>query len=260
MGLRDAPPATFDGLITLHRAQIRKIPFENLDIHLGRGVDPTRTAIFAKCVGRRRGGYCFELNELLIAALQGFGFAARRGLVRVHLSGRPSAHTHQFSIVTINAQDYLVDAGFGGQSPRGPLPLVLDAVTAIAFKRYRFVAAASFGTMLQDWWDGAWRDLYSFDSQAVLDVDRVMGNHFASTHPSTFFTWAKTASIQTSDARFSLLDGVMTHETAQGVSETQIPPGDAYLELLETVFGIELDAKYSDFKPLNPPPQKPASA
>lgn len=245
-----------DGLKALHRAQMRKIPFENLDIHLGRGIDASRPAILAKCVTRRRGGYCFELNELLYVALRTFGFPARRGLARVHLSGRPSPHTHQFTITTIAGQDFLTDAGFGGQSPRGPIPLVFDAVTEIDFKRYRLVCAPHLGTMLQDWWQDAWRDLYSFDGREVLDVDRTLGNHMTSTHPASFFTWAKTASIHTSDARFSLFENVLTHETAQGVSETTIPPGEPYLELLETVFGIELDASYDQLKPLNPPPPK----
>lgn len=224
---------------------------------MGRGIDPSRQAIFAKTIGKRRGGYCFELNELLFCALEIFGFASRRGLARVHLAGRPSPHTHQFSIATVDGQDFLVDAGFGGQSPRGPIPLILDAVTEIDFKRYRLIAAPPFGTMLQDWWLGAWRDLYSFDGRPVLDADRALGNHFTSTHPSAFFTWAKTASIHTSDARFSLFETVLTHETAQGVAETNIPPGEPYLELLETVFGIELDARYQDLKPLNPAPPKP---
>lgn len=241
---------------TLHRAQIRKIPFENLDIHLGRGIDVSRAAIFSKSVVKRRGGYCFEVNELLFWALEAFGFQARRGLARVHLSGQVGPHTHQFSIATIDGQDYLVDAGFGGQSPRGPLPLILDVVTEVDFKRYRMITAPPFGTLLQDWWQGAWRDLYSFDGRRVIDADRVLGNHMTSTHPSAFFTWAKTASIHTSDARFSLFERTLTHETAQGVTETAVPPGEAYLEILETVFGIELDAGFDALRPLHPGPAK----
>lgn len=252
--MRAPPPPTFEGLKALHRAQIRKIPFENLDILLGRKIDPSRPAIFAKALGKRRGGYCFELNELLFAAIDSLGFVVRRGLARVHLAGQPSPHTHQFSIATIDGQDFVVDAGFGGQSPRGPLPMVLDSVIEVDFKRYRFVASSGHGTMLQDWWLGSWRNLYSFDGRAVLEPDRIMGNHMTSTHPNSFFTWAKTASIQTSDARFSIFDNKLTHETAAGVSETEVPAGEAYLEILETVFGIELDARYDELKPLNPPP------
>lgn len=257
VGLRSPPPATLDGLKALHRAQVQTIPFENFDILLRRGIDPSRPAIFAKTLQKRRGGYCFELNELAFAALEALGFAARRCLARVHVSGRPSPHTHQFSLATIDGQDYVVDAGFGGQSPRGPIPLLLDVTTQIGFKRYRLVAAPPFGTKLQDWWLNAWRDLYSFDLRPVLEPDRIMGNHMTSTHPSSFFTWTKTASIQTSEARFSLFDGLLTHETAQGVAETPIPNGEAYLEVLETVFGLELDARYEDLAPLNPPPPRP---
>ncbi len=257
MDLRAPPPATVEGLKALHRAQIRKIPFENLDIQLGRGIDISRPAIFAKTLVKRRGGYCFELNELMFAALEAFGFVARRLIARVHLSGAPGPHTHQFSIATVGEQDFLVDAGFGGQSPRGPIPYVLDAVTEIDFKRYRLISAPPYGTMLQDWFANAWRNLYSFEHRLVLDADRVLGNHYTSTHRSAFFTWVKTASIQTSEGRFSLLDMVLTQETSHGLTETIIPQGEPYLELLETVFGIEIDATFEDFKPLNPPPPAP---
>lgn len=254
MGLREAPSATLDGLKALHRAQIRKIPFENLDIHLGREIDVSRPAIFAKTIGRRRGGYCFELNELMFSALEAFGFATRWGLARVHLSGRPSGLQHQYSLAHLDGVDYLVDVGFGGQSPRAPLAVVLDAVQMADYRKYRFTLAQPFGIMLQDWWEDGWRNLYSFDGRPVFDIDRIQGNFSTSKHPTSFFTFVKSASIQTADARFSLLETRLTHETAHGVTETPIPPGEAYLEILETVFGIELDASFDDLKPLNPPP------
>ena len=254
VGLREVPPATLDGLKALHRAQIRKIPFENFDIHLGRDIGVSRAAIFKKTVHSRRGGYCFELNELMLAALQTFGFTARWGLARVHLSGRPSGLQHQYSVVHLGGVDYLVDAGFGGQSPRAPLAVVLDAVQDVDFRRYRFMLAPPHGLMLQDWWEGAWRNLYSFDGRPALDIDRTQGNFYTSRHPESFFTFVKSASIQTADARFSLLELRLTQESASGVTETQIPPGEAYLEILETVFGIELDARFEDLKPLNPAP------
>ena len=44
----------------LMRAHMEAIPFENLDVLLGRGVRPDLEGVFAKLVTARRGGYCFE--------------------------------------------------------------------------------------------------------------------------------------------------------------------------------------------------------
>jgi N-hydroxyarylamine O-acetyltransferase len=48
----------------LHRAHLFSVPFENLDIHLGRPIVLDEARFFQKIVERRRGGFCYELNGL----------------------------------------------------------------------------------------------------------------------------------------------------------------------------------------------------
>ena len=67
-----APSA--DVLEALHRAHATHIPFENLDILLGKPISLALPDIQAKLVTARRGGYCFEHNSLLGAALGQVGF------------------------------------------------------------------------------------------------------------------------------------------------------------------------------------------
>ena len=76
-------------LTGLHRAHIGAIPFENLDIQMGRTVQLDPDALQAKMVRQRRGGYCFEQNSLFMLALQSIGFApeAREARVRQNTSG-----------------------------------------------------------------------------------------------------------------------------------------------------------------------------
>src|SRR6202035_5875096 len=54
----------------LHRAHMGAIPFENLDIQMGRTVKLDPDALQAKMVRQRRGGYCFEQNSLFMLALR----------------------------------------------------------------------------------------------------------------------------------------------------------------------------------------------
>jgi N-hydroxyarylamine O-acetyltransferase len=122
-----APAApTLGALASLQRAHLLAVPFENLDISLGRpiGVEPARS--FDKVVRDRRGGYCYELNGLFAALLRALGYAVD------HLSARvatPSGELtpefdHLALVVTSPAMDEpaLVDVGFGDAFAE-PLPL-----------------------------------------------------------------------------------------------------------------------------------------
>jgi N-hydroxyarylamine O-acetyltransferase len=66
-----------------HQAHVGAIPFENLDILLGRPVVLEIDALQAKLVSGRRGGYCFEQNTLFRAALERIGFRVTALAARV---------------------------------------------------------------------------------------------------------------------------------------------------------------------------------
>jgi len=61
------------------------IPFENLDVLLGRGIRLDLASVTAKLVTARRGGYCFEHGTLFQAALRALGIAATAHAARVLL-------------------------------------------------------------------------------------------------------------------------------------------------------------------------------
>jgi arylamine N-acetyltransferase len=78
-------------LRAIQRRQVGAIPFENLDPLTGRPVRLDLPSLEAKLVQGRRGGYCFELNSLLKAALEALGFAVIGLAARV----RCCAHARQ---------------------------------------------------------------------------------------------------------------------------------------------------------------------
>ena len=61
---------TLETLSALHQAHLLAVPFENLDIHLGRAIVLDEEALYDKIVERRRGGFCYELNGLFAALLR----------------------------------------------------------------------------------------------------------------------------------------------------------------------------------------------
>jgi N-hydroxyarylamine O-acetyltransferase len=62
---------TAQTLAALHRAHLAAIPFENLDVVLGRGIAVDVDSVQAKLVERRRGGYCYEHGVLFAAVSSG---------------------------------------------------------------------------------------------------------------------------------------------------------------------------------------------
>ena len=65
IGVAQALDINIELLFKLHINQQRKLPFENFDIALGKGVSISERDIIDKLVYHNRGGYCFELNGLI---------------------------------------------------------------------------------------------------------------------------------------------------------------------------------------------------
>lgn len=83
IGYEGALTPAIETLRGLHRAHVMTVPFENLDIHLGRPISLNPADLFRKIVVDRRGGYCFELNGLFTLLLEDVGFAVTRLAARV---------------------------------------------------------------------------------------------------------------------------------------------------------------------------------
>ena len=149
--LGDRPACDLDGLAAVQRAHRLAIPFENLDIRLGRGIAIDSASVFAKLVTRRRGGYCFEQNRLFCDALTALGFAVRPLLARVwfaNLRGETRPHGSHLKHLPAAGPACLprpVSGGAGKKAmpPAGiarrpsPLPQVVDNVGDIAGRPHR---------------------------------------------------------------------------------------------------------------------------
>src|SRR5262245_26732641 len=83
IGYQGAREATTPALRAIHLGHATRIPFENLDVLLGRPIRIDLESVQAKLVQRRRGGYCFEQNGLLASVLEQLGFGVTRLQARV---------------------------------------------------------------------------------------------------------------------------------------------------------------------------------
>ncbi len=78
LGLDPDPEPTLDTLTAIHRAHVQQVPYDNLEIMLGRpvSVDPRDSLDRVATIGRA--GYCFHQNGALEALLTDLGYAVRR--------------------------------------------------------------------------------------------------------------------------------------------------------------------------------------
>lgn len=109
----------------VHRAHLTSIPFENLDPHQGLPVSLQLEDIERKLVTERRGGYCFEQNLLLKAALEALGAEVDMFLARVRVSAEPGVvrpRTHLVLRVNENGASWHADVGFGARCILDPIP------------------------------------------------------------------------------------------------------------------------------------------
>src|SRR4029077_3297684 len=91
------------------RAHAQAIPFENLDVLLGRPIGLSTDALQRKLVARRRGGYCFEQNGFLLEVLAAIGFEVTPLSARVRFERPPGVippRTHLFVRVEIDEQSW----------------------------------------------------------------------------------------------------------------------------------------------------------
>ncbi|HEY1412733.1 MAG TPA: arylamine N-acetyltransferase, partial [Rhodopila sp.] len=180
--------------LTLLRAVIAAhsatIPFENLDIVLGRPIRLDIGSIQAKLVGARRGGYCFEQNTLLQAALERLGFRVGSLMARV-MRGAPSGavtpRTHMMLRVDLPEGSFLADVGFGNLTPTAPLRLDRSDAQSTEHEDYRFQPLHG-ETLLQARLGDVWENVYRFPDLPSHPIDHEVGNWFTSTRPDRLFT------------------------------------------------------------------------
>jgi N-hydroxyarylamine O-acetyltransferase len=61
---------SIDTLRAIHHARLQTVPFENLDVALGRKIVLDEGALLRQVIDLGRGGFCYELNGAFAALLQ----------------------------------------------------------------------------------------------------------------------------------------------------------------------------------------------
>lgn len=226
---------TRDVLASLQDAHVRRVPFENLDIHLGRPLSLDLDDLLTKVVGERRGGFCYELNGLFRALLTSLGFDAwlieARSLEDGELGPR---FDHARTLVRIDERPLLVDVGTGA-SPRGPIELS-DRPQTIGIRSYR-VRRDGGRYISEHLEDDAWVPGWSFDPTPRRLEDFAERCVYHETSPDSHFTQGPLCVLITEDGHLTLSDRTLiTTRRDERIEEAVADP----LAVLADRFGIVL--------------------
>ena len=233
-------PATadLDTLQRMHRGHVENIPYENLDVQLGRPISRKPEAIFDKLVTRRRGGWCYEMNGLFSWALDEIGFRHTRMAGGVMRAVRGDWSTGNHLVLCVDLEEpYLADVGFGD----GLIEPVPIAAGPIDQRFLRF----SLEDLGQGWWrfhNDPRGGAPSFDFEMKRGDEALLDEKCAwlQSHPDSIFVQNAVVQRYLPD-RFALMRGrVLKTIDAGAVHSSEIGSADEYVATLENVFGLTL--------------------
>jgi len=229
-------------LEALHLAHATHIPFENLDILLGRPIRLDLASLQDKLVRGRRGGYCFEQNLLFASVLERLGYSVTRLAARVYYRNQPKVpRTHIALLARIEGAAWLADVGFGLEGLLLPVPFVAGREARQFAWTYRVIESEGEWT-LQSLREQSWTELYSFSLEPCLAVDFEPANHYTATHPDSRFMRTLTAQLPTPEVRYRLRNRELMLDRGAGVSRRILADDDELLAVLAGTFGLRFPA------------------
>lgn len=222
-------------LRALHRAHLLAIPYENLDIHLGRTLTLDPHAIFEKLVVDRRGGWCYEMNGLFGRVLESLGFEVRylSGAVGRVTRGESAEGNHLVLLVTLD-RPWIVDVGFGDGFLE-PLPLEQGDYRQ-GFLDFRVMQVDERWVVYSHEYSGA--DSFDFTLEPRVLADFSHQSHELQTSPASGFVQTTVCQRFVEDGIVTLRGAVLRHVTVHGVTARTIERADEYVDLLRDEFGL----------------------
>jgi N-hydroxyarylamine O-acetyltransferase len=227
---------TAETLRALHRAHMLAVPFENLDIHLGRPILCDEAAFLHKIVDERRGGFCYELNGAFAALLRALGFCV--ALLSARVSRADGGESPEFDHLALQVHprvdlpatvpadvqaevpdedSWLADVGFGDSFVE-PLLLQPNLEQPQIGRTFRLseseteignvfqLETLAEGSSANDNSPGGWKRQYSFTLKPRQLPDFAAMCRYHQTSPESHFTQQRICSLATRQGRITLSD------------------------------------------------------
>jgi N-hydroxyarylamine O-acetyltransferase len=225
-------------LRALHLAHLYAVPFENLDIHLGRELSLAPAALFEKIVTRRRGGFCYELNGLLCYALRELGF--RVTMLSAEVARAAGGFSPAFDHLALHVEledPWLGDVGFGNGF-RAPVRLNDAGDQRQGESSYLILADEPYRTLMRRDEGGDWTPQYRFTLEPHGLAEFGGRCLFHQTSHESHFTQGRICTLATPEGRVTMVGMRLIETTAAGRAERDLAGAAAYAATLRERFGV----------------------
>jgi N-hydroxyarylamine O-acetyltransferase len=233
---------SIDLLRSIHRAHLFTVPFENLDIRLGREIVCDESRILHKIVNEHRGGFCYELNGAFAALLRSLKFQV--SLLSGRVARQDGSDGPEFDHLTLRVDldvPWLADVGFG-EGFLEPLRLESGMRQEQSGRIYLLTSRPmASGVMdLEVMTKGKWKREYAFTLQPHEFSDFAGMCRYHQTSPESHFTRQRICSMATPEGRVTLSDEKLI-ETREGIRQERLLSGDPeWRAQLRELFGVVL--------------------
>jgi N-hydroxyarylamine O-acetyltransferase len=241
IGYRHHTRPDFDTLRGLQRAHVLAVPFENLDVQLGRPLTTDVEDAYRKIVIDRRGGWCYEQNGLFGWALAQIGFEVTRVAAAVMRAerGEVSDANHLALLVRVpgSGDKWLADVGFGGSLLE---PIRLEE-NEYMHEPFRLGLRRLDDGHWQFWEDhGNGEFSYDFRAEPASEVTLARRCEFLQTNLESSFVLNLVAQIRGPDRHSSLRGRVLSVRDARGERVMTLDSSAQLLETLKEIFGLDV--------------------
>lgn len=227
-----------DTLVNLMRAQLRTVPFENLDVQAGKIVSLVPEDIVNKIVYNNRGGYCYEVNGLFSMALQAIGFEYDIIGARPMFYPHRRPKSHMVLLVKMGVERWLCDTGFGSFGMRAPIGLhQVGQVIQQDNETFLLENNECGEYVLKALVKGEWANQFCTDIHPMEWIDFSLPNYYNSTHPDAVFVKQYLVMLQKADGR-TLLSGNQLKQMRENKEETTDIPADQLDDVLWQEFKL----------------------
>jgi N-hydroxyarylamine O-acetyltransferase len=240
IGYTGSTTPTLDTLRELHRTHLLAVPFENLDIHLGREIVLDEARLVDKIVGERRGGFCYELNGAFAVLLRALGFQV--SLLSAGVATPDGQIGPEFDHMLLRVdldQPWLADVGFGDNFVE-PVRLT-DEPQADGDRSFQVLTDGEYRVLQRrDDDDDDWSAQYRFTLTPHELADFAGMCHYHQSSTDSHFTRNRVCSRLTPTGRISLTDTRLIFTANGERHETPLANESAFNEALHKHFDIVL--------------------
>jgi N-hydroxyarylamine O-acetyltransferase len=232
----------------LQSKHVARYSFNSLAVVLGQDISLEIEAIFSKIVEKQRGGYCFEHNKLVLSVLEELGFDVRLLMAKVIYNRDVDvARTHRITLLNLEGDDYIVDAGFGHFGARFPVKLELGLEQDQGDAVYRIVQNENQDYCYQVFKDEAFFTLYTFNLHHYSEAECLPAHFYSHKSSDAAFVNNMVVCRKFYNDILSLRNSELFRISNSGTVTTVITSAKQLHLILTETFELDLDSAIAEF-------------